>query len=118
VVALNSDDSVRGLKGPGRPLVPAADRSRVLSALACVDAVEVFETSTPVPVLERLKPDIFAKGGDYRGHSIPEAAAVQAYGGQVVVLPELIGRSSTRLVHAARGADHAVEEQTCRTQSA
>ena len=118
VVALNSDDSVRELKGPGRPLVPAADRSRVLSALACVDAVEVFETNTPVPVLERLQPDIFAKGGDYRGHSIPEAAAVQAYGGQVVVLPELIGRSSTRLVHAARGADHAVEEQACRTQSA
>lgn len=114
VVALNGDDSVRALKGQGRPVVPAEDRARVLLALGCVDAVEIFEEDTPQRLLTSLRPDIFAKGGDYHATSIPEAAAVHSYGGEVVVLPTLAGRSSTGLVNAARGT----QEETCRTRTA
>jgi rfaE bifunctional protein nucleotidyltransferase chain/domain len=101
VVCLNSDDSVRRLKGPTRPLVPAADRVRVLEALECVDAVVVFDEDTPAEVLTRIRPDIWAKGGDYAGADVPEAAVLETWGGQAVVLPYLQGRSTTRLVHDA-----------------
>jgi D-beta-D-heptose 7-phosphate kinase/D-beta-D-heptose 1-phosphate adenosyltransferase len=106
VVLLNSDDSVRRLKGPDRPLVPAADRAAVLAALGCVDAVEVFDTDTPAPLLAELQPDIFAKGGDYALTSIPEAEVVARWGGQAVVLPYLAGRSTTAMLEEAarRGA--------------
>jgi rfaE bifunctional protein nucleotidyltransferase chain/domain/rfaE bifunctional protein kinase chain/domain len=102
VVLCNSDASIRRLKGAGRPLQPAADRAAVLAALDCVDAVEVFDTPTPVPALETLRPDIFAKGGDYAIDDLPEAAALARWGGQVVVLPYLAGRSTTRLVEEAQ----------------
>jgi rfaE bifunctional protein nucleotidyltransferase chain/domain len=102
VVCLNSDESVRRLKGPSRPLVPAVDRARVLEALECVDAVVVFEEDTPSEVLRRVRPDIWAKGGDYAGADVPEAAVLADWGGQAVVLPYLQGRSTTQLV--ARGA--------------
>jgi D-beta-D-heptose 7-phosphate kinase / D-beta-D-heptose 1-phosphate adenosyltransferase len=101
VVCLNSDDSVRRLKGPSRPLVPAADRARVLEALECVDAVVVFDEDTPAEVLERVRPHVWAKGGDYAGADVPEAAVLRAWGGQAVVLPYLQGRSTTRLVDTA-----------------
>ena len=105
VVCVNSDDSVRRLKGPGRPLVPAADRVRVLEALECVDAVTVFDEDTPVQVLRRLRPQVWAKGGDYAGRDVPEAAVLQEWGGQAVVLPYLEGRSTTGLARtAAAGA--------------
>ena len=101
VVCLNSDASVRRLKGPSRPLVPAADRAKVLEALACVDAVVVFEEDTPVEAVRRLRPDVWAKGGDYAGAEVPEAAVLRAWGGQAVVLPYLEGRSTTALVRGA-----------------
>jgi rfaE bifunctional protein nucleotidyltransferase chain/domain len=101
VVCLNSDASVRRLKGPSRPLVPASDRARVLEALEFVDAVVVFEEDTPVEVLGRLRPDVWAKGGDYAGAEVPEAAVLAEWGGQAVVLPYLEGRSTTRLVETA-----------------
>lgn len=101
VVLLNSDQSVRRLKGPDRPLQPARDRAAVLAALDCVDAVEVFDSDTPVPALERLRPDVFAKGGDYAVGALPEAAALARWGGQAVVLPYLAGRSTTRLLEEA-----------------
>jgi D-beta-D-heptose 7-phosphate kinase / D-beta-D-heptose 1-phosphate adenosyltransferase len=101
VVCLNSDASVRRLKGPSRPLVPAADRARVLNALECVDEVVVFEEDTPVEVLRTIRPDVWAKGGDYAGAEVPEAAVLQEWGGQAVVLPYLQGRSTTRLVESA-----------------
>jgi rfaE bifunctional protein nucleotidyltransferase chain/domain len=104
VVCLNSDASVRRLKGPGRPLVGERDRARVLGALACVDAVVVFDEDTPAQVLERLRPAVFAKGGDYAGDTLPEAAVVEAHGGRVVLLPYLEGRSTTRLVEEITGA--------------
>ncbi|MDQ1701834.1 MAG: D-beta-D-heptose 7-phosphate kinase / D-beta-D-heptose 1-phosphate adenosyltransferase, partial [Frankiaceae bacterium] len=98
VVLLNSDGSVRRLKGPSRPLQNAADRAALLSALSCVDAVVVFDDDTPEAALARLRPDVWAKGGDYSADSLPEASLVASWGGQVVLLPFLAGRSTTRLV--------------------
>ena len=98
VVCLNSDDSVRRLKGPERPLVRQADRAAVLEALGCVDAVVPFDERTPEAVLRRLRPDVFAKGGDYALADLPESALLASWGGQAVVLPYLEGRSSTQLM--------------------
>jgi D-beta-D-heptose 7-phosphate kinase / D-beta-D-heptose 1-phosphate adenosyltransferase len=102
VVCINSDDSVRRLKGPTRPLVTAADRARVLEALEFVDAVVVFDEDTPAEVLDRLRPDVWAKGGDYAGADLPEAAVLRRWGGQAVVLPYLDGHSTTALVGRSR----------------
>ena len=101
VVCLTSDASVRRLKGPDRPLVPEGDRAAVLSALAFVDAVVVFDEDTPEAVLERLRPHLFAKGGDYAVGELPEAATVAHWGGEVVILPYVEGRSTTRLLSQA-----------------
>ncbi|WP_138734421.1 D-glycero-beta-D-manno-heptose 1-phosphate adenylyltransferase [Modestobacter excelsi] len=102
VVCINSDDSVRRLKGPTRPLVTATDRARVLEALEFVDAVVVFDEDTPSAVLDQLRPDVWAKGGDYAGADLPEAAVLQSWGGQAVVLPYLDGHSTTALVARSR----------------
>ncbi|NHC45371.1 D-glycero-beta-D-manno-heptose 1-phosphate adenylyltransferase [Motilibacter aurantiacus] len=102
VVCLNSDASVRRLKGPERPLQPHGDRRRVLEALACVDAVVVFDEDTPEAALDRLRPDVWAKGGDYAGTELPESTLVRSWGGAAVVLPYLDGRSTTALVKTAR----------------
>ena len=114
VVCLNSDASVTRLKGPSRPLVPAADRARVLEALEFVDAVVVFEQDTPAEVLKRIRPHVWAKGGDYAGTDVPEAAVLEEWGGQAVVLPYLQGRSTSRLVQSAaeRAAGHDVNTAT------
>ena len=101
VVCLNSDASVRRLKGPGRPLIGQEDRVAVLRALRCVDAVLVFDEDTPAAALERLRPDVWAKGGDYAGQELPEAAVLERWGGQAVVLPFVDGQSSTRLIEEA-----------------
>ena len=98
VVCLNSDASVRRAKGRDRPVNPAADRVAVLSALACVDAVEIFDEDTPEEILRRLRPDVWVKGGDYTVDQIPEASAVASWGGRTVVLPYLPGRSTTRIL--------------------
>jgi rfaE bifunctional protein nucleotidyltransferase chain/domain len=102
IVCLNSDSSVRRLKGPDRPLVPERDRAAVLAALGCVDAVVVFDELTPERVLDRLRPDVFAKGGDYALTDLPEAALLATWGGQAVVLPYVADRSTTRLLEEAR----------------
>ncbi|SEG65794.1 rfaE bifunctional protein, domain I/rfaE bifunctional protein, domain II [Thermomonospora echinospora] len=102
VVCLNSDASVRGLKGPDRPVMTEQDRARVLGALDCVDAVIVFAERTPARLLERLRPDLWAKGADYASAELPEAHIVRRYGGQVVLLPYLEGRSTSRLVERVR----------------
>ena len=101
VVCLNDDASVRRLKGPSRPLVPARDRAAVLAALSCVDAVVTFSEDTPTRLLERLRPDVWAKGGDYAGAPLPEAAALERWGGHAVVLPHHAGHSTTRLIEEA-----------------
>ena len=110
VVCLNSDDSVRRLKGPTRPLAPEADRVRVLEALECVDAVVVFDEDTPERVLEDLRPDVWAKGGDYALSDLPEAEVVSRWDGETVVLPYLDGRSTTNLIGAAAGGSPRTEE--------
>jgi D-beta-D-heptose 7-phosphate kinase / D-beta-D-heptose 1-phosphate adenosyltransferase len=104
IVCLNSDDSVHRLKGDGRPLNHAADRIDVLAALGCVDAVTVFDEDTPCAVLDRIRPDIWVKGGDYDGRDLPEAAMLKDWGGVAVTVPYLSGRSTTRLHAAAMAA--------------
>jgi D-beta-D-heptose 7-phosphate kinase / D-beta-D-heptose 1-phosphate adenosyltransferase len=101
IVCLNSDRSVRRLKGPGRPVVPERDRAAVLSALSCVDAVVIFDESTPSEALASLRPDVFAKGGDYALSDLPEADLLATWGGQAVILPYLSGRSTTRILEEA-----------------
>jgi rfaE bifunctional protein nucleotidyltransferase chain/domain len=98
IVLMNSDASVARLKGPGRPVVGAADRARVLEALDCVDAVVVFDEDDPREALRRLRPDVWAKGGDYGGAQLPEADVVRAGGGRVVLLPYLGGLSTTTII--------------------
>lgn len=98
VVLLNSDESVARLKGPGRPVVTAADRARVLAAFDCVDAVVVFDDDDPRATLDQLRPDVWAKGGDYGGAPMPEAEVVRRHGGRVVLLPYLGGRSTTSIL--------------------
>lgn len=98
IVCLNSDVSVRRLKGASRPLVHQQDRKRVLEAFDAVDAVAVFDEDTPCSVLDRLRPHIFAKGGDYSVLDLPEAQLVSTWGGRTVVLPYLKGRSTSNLV--------------------
>ncbi|HVQ99809.1 MAG TPA: PfkB family carbohydrate kinase [Mycobacterium sp.] len=100
VVLINSDDSVRQIKGDGRPVVPAEDRARVLAALGCVDGVAVFDETSPAAALERVRPDIWVKGGDYTGVELPEAEVVQRHGGEVVLLPTVPGYSSSKLIAA------------------
>lgn len=101
IVAINSDESVRRLKGPGRPVVPQADRAALLAALSCVDAVAVFEEDSPIDLLMAVRPDVFAKGGDYSARSLPEASVLATWGGQAVVLPYLSGRSTSGLLQLA-----------------
>jgi rfaE bifunctional protein nucleotidyltransferase chain/domain len=102
VVCLNSDASVARLKGPSRPLVGAADRAAVLRALRCVDAVLVFDEDTPEAAIERLRPAVWAKGGDYTDRELPEAGVVARWGGATVVLPFLDGHSSSATIQRAR----------------
>jgi len=97
-VGLNSDASARRLKGPARPLVPEADRARMLAALACVDAVIPFEEDTAERLILALQPEVYVKGDDYAKAGPPEAAAVATYGGRVVLVPTLPGRSTTALI--------------------
>jgi rfaE bifunctional protein nucleotidyltransferase chain/domain len=102
VVCLNSDASVRRAKGEGRPLQSAADRRRVLEGLRAVDGVVVFDEDTPLDVLARLRPDVWVKGADYDAATLPETPLVRSWGGEVVTVPYLPGRSTTRLVGLAR----------------
>lgn len=103
VVALNSDDSVARLKGPSRPVNPLADRAAVIGALSCVDHVTVFDDDTPAELLELLRPDVYAKGGDYTPEMLRESATVGAYGGRVVILDYLPDRSTSAIVDRIRG---------------
>ncbi|ROS67317.1 rfaE bifunctional protein kinase chain/domain/rfaE bifunctional protein nucleotidyltransferase chain/domain [Curtobacterium sp. PhB172] len=100
VVCLNSDTSVRALKGPDRPIMTQDDRVELLLALDCVDAVVVFDEHTPDEALRRFRPDVWAKGGDYTASELPEAATLAEWGGRVVTVPFHPGRSTTRLAAA------------------
>jgi D-beta-D-heptose 7-phosphate kinase/D-beta-D-heptose 1-phosphate adenosyltransferase len=103
VLAINSDKSVRKLKGPGRPIVPAAERAEVLAALACVDYVVIFDELDPRRVVESLEPDILVKGGDWSLETVIGREEVEARGGRVVVLPDIPGMRTSHLISRVRG---------------
>jgi rfaE bifunctional protein nucleotidyltransferase chain/domain/rfaE bifunctional protein kinase chain/domain len=97
IVCLNSDDSVRRLKGPDRPVIGLQDRIELLLAIRCVDAVAVFEEDTPERILTEIRPDLWVKGGDYAGTLLPESALLGQWGGRTVTLPHHPDRSTTKL---------------------
>jgi rfaE bifunctional protein nucleotidyltransferase chain/domain/rfaE bifunctional protein kinase chain/domain len=100
VVCLNSDDSVRRLKGAERPIIGQDDRVDLLLALECVDAVAVFDEDTPVEIIRRLEPDIWVKGGDYAASDLPETKVLAEWGGRTLTVPYHPGRSTTSLASA------------------
>jgi len=103
VVGLNSDDSVKRLKGPARPVRNTAERAVVLAGLEAVDAVVVFDEDTPFALVQRLQPDVIVKGGDYSPETIVGADVVTARGGRVVVVPLVAGQSTTSIIEKLRG---------------
>jgi rfaE bifunctional protein nucleotidyltransferase chain/domain len=98
IVALNSDASVRRLKGPTRPVRSADERAVVVAALALVDVVVTFDDDTPLRLIERLEPDVIVKGGDYAPDTVVGADVVRSRGGRVVIIPLTPGHSTTRTI--------------------
>ena len=102
IVGLNSDASVRQLKGAGRPVLPERERAEILAALECVDAVVIFDDLTPREVIARLLPDVLVKGGDWPGDQIVGREEVEAAGGRVVSIPVVLGYSTTAILRKIR----------------
>ena len=102
VVGLNSDTSVRVIKGENRPLVPENERAEMLAGLGCVDYVTIFSELEPSSLLSQLKPDIHVKGGDYTIEQLPEREVVEAHGGKVIVGLNVPGKSTTDLIQVIR----------------
>jgi rfaE bifunctional protein nucleotidyltransferase chain/domain len=111
ILALNSDSSVRSIKGPMRPIVPEAERAEVVAALDSVDYVTVFDELTPLELIEFLRPDVIVKGGDWADKDIVGAEAVRKWGGRVAIMPEIEGASTTNIIDKVlqvyRSADEA-----------
>jgi D-beta-D-heptose 7-phosphate kinase/D-beta-D-heptose 1-phosphate adenosyltransferase len=107
IVAVNSDRSVRQLKGSNRPLVREEDRVRILAALTAVDAVIIFDERTPLRLIEAIQPDVLVKGGDYAGNEVVGAAEVRRWGGRLELVPKIADRSTTHLVERSRAASRA-----------
>lgn len=103
IVGINTDDSVRRLKGPGRPVRNEAERAYVLAALEAVDLVVLFEQDTPLELIRVLRPDVIVKGGDYTVDSIVGASEVQSWGGEVVVVPLTPGQSTSSIIEKLSG---------------
>ena len=111
IVGLNSDQSIRQLKGPARPLLPQAERAQILAALECVDHVLLFDELVPTRLLGQIQPEVHCKGGDYappQGKPIPERAVVEAYGGRVAFLPLVPGLSTSQLIQRIRQMEDSV----------
>ena len=102
VLAINGDESIRRLKGDGRPLMPQDERATLLAALDCVDAVTIFDEDTPLETLERVRPDVLVKGQDYAIDEVVGRELVESYGGRVELVPILRGHSTSRLVDRIR----------------
>jgi rfaE bifunctional protein nucleotidyltransferase chain/domain len=97
-VGVNGDPSTEALKGSGRPLVPASERARLLGALWCVDAAIIFEGTTAHALIAALRPEVYVKGGDYRDKPLPERTLVESYGGRIVLIDLVPGRSTSALI--------------------
>ncbi len=102
IVGVNSDESVRALKGQGRPIVPEAERAELIAALECVDAVTIFPELTANALLQLVQPDYYVKGSDYTEQDLPEAETVVGYGGFVVILPYEPNHSTRALIARIR----------------
>jgi len=102
VVGVNSDDSVKRLKGPSRPVRTLEERSYVLAALAMVDAVVAFEQDTPLELILHLRPDVLVKGGDYTSDTVVGSREVRGWGGRVTIVPLTAGHSTTSLIEQLR----------------
>jgi len=98
VVGVNGDDSVRELKGEGRPVMPAAERAKIIAAIDGVDYVTIFDESSPARLLGALKPDVHCKGTDYTADSVPEREVVRAYGGRVAIVGDPKEHSTSELL--------------------
>jgi len=107
VVGLNSDASVRRLKGPSRPVVPEGDRAAVLEALESVDAVVVFGEDTPIRLMRELEPTVYVKGGDYRIEDLPEAEVAREFGAEVRIIPFEPGYSTSALIEKIKSMPNA-----------
>jgi rfaE bifunctional protein nucleotidyltransferase chain/domain len=117
VVAVNSDASVRGNKGHGRPLVPQQDRAEVVAALSSVDYVTIFDEPTPSSLIARLLPDVLVKGADWGSNQIAGREAVEAAGGRVVSIPLAPGYSTTNLLEKIRKAATVSRTETADSHS-
>ena len=108
IVGVNADESVRRLKGEGRPLLPEAERAEVVAALGCVDYVVIFPEETAEHLVARLEPDVYVKGTDYApdGKPLPEARIVASQGGRVELIALIPSRSTTAMIERIRALDH------------
>ena len=102
VVGLNSDRAVRSIKGPPRPITPEAERAEVLSALACVDYVVIFDEPNPLELIASLKPNVLVKGGDWTPETTIGREVVEKAGGKVVIIPNVHGVSTSGIIHRIR----------------
>ena len=119
IVGLNSDSSVRQLKGSARPVIPEQERAEILSSLEAVDAVVIFDELTPREVISRLLPDVLVKGGDWPGDQIVGRQEVEAAGGRVVSIPFVPGYSTSTILHKIRdGADPSGVNEKSQTKEA
>lgn len=98
IIGVNSDVSVRKIKGPTRPINNEDDRAEILTSLACVDVAVLFNEDTPEAIIAELKPDVHVKAGDYTEDQLPEAKIVRSYGGEVVIAPFVDGKSTTKTI--------------------
>jgi D-beta-D-heptose 7-phosphate kinase/D-beta-D-heptose 1-phosphate adenosyltransferase len=112
IVGLNSDASVRQLKGAGRPVLPERERAEILCALECVDAVVIFDEPTPREIISRLLPDVLVKGGDWPGDQIVGREEVEAAGGRVVSIPVVPGYSTTAMLRKMAKASQALARKS------
>ena len=105
IVGVNSDRSVRGMKGAGRPILPERERAEILAALECVDGVVIFDEPTPLETIAALLPDILVKGGDWASDAIIGREEVEAAGGRVISVPVVAGFSTTAILEKIRNLD-------------